>query len=149
MRISDWSSDVCSSDLDRGRRRGDRARGIPPGRRQALGHHHFRDPDGALMELKELRGKSADELKAHMVELQKEQFSLRMQKATGQLAKTHDVRRVRREIARVNRSEEHTSELQSLMRISYAVFCLKKKKQQKRTTTEHEKYVVMRCKGRE
>src|SRR3546814_6239941 len=32
------------------------------------------------------------------------------------------------------RSEEHTSELQSLMRISYAVFCLKKKKQQKATT---------------
>src|SRR3546814_6505845 len=32
----------------------------------------------------------------------------------------------------VPRSEEHTSELQSLMRISYAVFCLKKKKQQKR-----------------
>src|SRR3546814_8572540 len=32
------------------------------------------------------------------------------------------------------RSEEHTSELQSLMRISYAVFCLKKKKQQKNTT---------------
>src|SRR3546814_9745140 len=34
------------------------------------------------------------------------------------------------------RSEEHTSELQSLMRISYAVFCLKKKKQQKNTTTK-------------
>src|SRR3546814_7365883 len=33
------------------------------------------------------------------------------------------------------RSEEHTSELQSLMRISYAVFCLKKKKQNKRTLT--------------
>src|SRR3546814_5801504 len=32
------------------------------------------------------------------------------------------------------RSEEHTSELQSLMRISYAVFCLKKKKQKKKTT---------------
>src|SRR3546814_3410711 len=32
------------------------------------------------------------------------------------------------------RSEEHTSELQSLMRISYAVFCLKKKKTQKKTT---------------
>src|SRR3546814_7611505 len=31
----------------------------------------------------------------------------------------------------IGRSEEHTSELQSLMRISYAVFCLKKKKQQK------------------
>src|SRR3546814_5577555 len=36
--------------------------------------------------------------------------------------------------ARANRSEEHTSELQSLMRISYAVFCLKKKK----TTTRNE-----------
>src|SRR3546814_2541066 len=32
-----------------------------------------------------------------------------------------------------NRSEEHTSELQSLMRISYAVFCLKKKKKNKNT----------------
>src|SRR3546814_8707542 len=34
----------------------------------------------------------------------------------------------------VGRSEEHTSELQSLMRISYAVFCLKKKKQHQTTT---------------
>src|SRR3546814_1049070 len=33
-------------------------------------------------------------------------------------------------VAQLCRSEEHTSELQSLMRISYAVFCLKKKKQQ-------------------
>jgi large subunit ribosomal protein L29 len=56
------------------------------------------------MELKQLKAKSADELKAHLLELQKEQFSLRMQKATGQLppAKTHEPRRVRREIARVN-----------------------------------------------
>jgi large subunit ribosomal protein L29 len=54
------------------------------------------------MELKQLRQKSADELKAHLLDLQKEQFALRMQKATGQLAKTHDVRRVRREIAQVN-----------------------------------------------
>ena len=56
------------------------------------------------MELKQLRQKSADELKAHLVDLQKEQFALRMQKATGQLppAKTHEARRVRREIARVN-----------------------------------------------
>src|SRR3546814_6382413 len=36
--------------------------------------------------------------------------------------------------AEVGRSEEHTSELQSLMRISYAVFCLKKKKEQKQQT---------------
>src|SRR3546814_4232669 len=35
------------------------------------------------------------------------------------------------------RSEEHTSELQSLMRISYAVFCLKKQKTKKSTTTVH------------
>src|SRR3546814_2075302 len=34
-----------------------------------------------------------------------------------------------------SRSEEHTSELQSLMRISYAVFCLKKKKNQQHTST--------------
>ena len=54
------------------------------------------------MELKQLRQKSADELHAHLVELQKERFALRMQKATGQLAKTHEARRVRREIARVN-----------------------------------------------
>src|SRR3546814_3082188 len=36
-----------------------------------------------------------------------------------------------------SRAEEHTSELQSLMRISYAVFCLKKKK---RTTTDRDKH---------
>ena len=54
------------------------------------------------MELKQLKQKSADELKSHLVDLHKEQFSLRMQKATGQLAKTHEARRVRREIARVN-----------------------------------------------
>src|SRR3546814_4967774 len=41
----------------------------------------------------------------------------------------------RRELELVGRSEEHTSELQSLMRISYAVFCLKKKKQQTQYTT--------------
>jgi large subunit ribosomal protein L29 len=54
------------------------------------------------MELKELRQKSAADLKAHLLDLHKEQFSLRMQKATGQLTKTHDISRVRREIARVN-----------------------------------------------
>src|SRR3546814_2373853 len=38
------------------------------------------------------------------------------------------------------RSEEHTSELQSLMRISYAVFCLKQKKTNKTTTKQRHKY---------
>src|SRR3546814_7020447 len=39
---------------------------------------------------------------------------------------------------RQRRSEEHTSELQSLMRISYAVFCLKKKKKKKKSNKEAE-----------
>jgi len=54
------------------------------------------------MNINELRKKSQAELEAHLVELHKERFSLRMQHATGQLAKTHETRRVRREIARVN-----------------------------------------------
>src|SRR3546814_6709518 len=41
----------------------------------------------------------------------------------------------RKRLFRNGRSEEHTSELQSLMRISYAVFCLKKKKSQKKNRT--------------
>src|SRR3546814_8847117 len=50
-----------------------------------------------------------------------------------------DGRMVYYSIASEERSEEHTSELQSLMRISYAVFCLKKKNQNRTTlTTEHE-----------
>ena len=53
------------------------------------------------MAIKQLRQKSADELKSHLLDLRKEQFALRMQKATGQLPKTHETRRVRREIARV------------------------------------------------
>src|SRR3546814_7602781 len=43
----------------------------------------------------------------------------------------------RREVLLDVRSEEHTSELQSLMRISYAVFCLKKKNKQRITVTSH------------
>src|SRR3546814_4457171 len=42
-----------------------------------------------------------------------------------------------RNISASSRSEEHTSELQSLMRISYAVFCLKKKKKQQRPSIYH------------
>src|SRR3546814_9485763 len=40
------------------------------------------------------------------------------------------------------RSEEHTSELQSLMRISYAVFCLKKKRHQPQTHTAIHNYII-------
>src|SRR3546814_1029700 len=51
-----------------------------------------------------------------------------------------------REYRAIARSEEHTSELQSLMRISYAVFCLKKKKKQsKKKQREHvQKYNTKR-----
>ncbi|SMQ96255.1 50S ribosomal protein L29 [Xanthomonas fragariae] len=53
------------------------------------------------MDIKQLREKSSDELKVHLTDLRKEQFSLRMQQVTGQLPKTNETRRVRREIARV------------------------------------------------
>lgn len=48
----------------------------------------------------ELRKKSAEELAKHLVDLQQEQFKLRMNKATGQLSRTHRLLEVRREIAR-------------------------------------------------
>lgn len=53
------------------------------------------------MDIKELRQKSAAELKAHLLDLRREQFNLRMQKGSGQLSQSHQMRNVRREIARV------------------------------------------------
>src|SRR3546814_1998330 len=47
-----------------------------------------------------------------------------------------------RRLGQIARSEEHTSELQSLMRISYAVFCLKKKKQHTSKTTQNKKIPI-------
>src|SRR3546814_10396559 len=47
---------------------------------------------------------------------------------------------------RKNRSEEHTSELQSLMRISYAVFCLKKKKEESTSTIKQVRNCTRMCK---
>lgn len=52
------------------------------------------------MKTAELRNKSVEELNKHLVELQQEQFKLRMSKATGQLARTHRLKEVRRDIAR-------------------------------------------------
>lgn len=49
----------------------------------------------------ELRVKNASELREELGSLLKEQFTQRMQKGTGQLVKPHDLRRLRREIARV------------------------------------------------
>ncbi|HEY8228989.1 MAG TPA: 50S ribosomal protein L29 [Rhodanobacteraceae bacterium] len=52
------------------------------------------------MDTNEMRGKSAQELTDHIADLRREQFSLRMQKAQGQNAQTHQFAKVRREIAR-------------------------------------------------
>ena len=54
------------------------------------------------MKTEELRGKTRDELLDELVSLRREQFNLRMQQATGQLAQNHQFREVRRNIARVN-----------------------------------------------
>jgi large subunit ribosomal protein L29 len=52
------------------------------------------------MDIEEMRKKSAQDLNDHIADLRREQFSLRMQKAQGQNAQTHQVARVRREFAR-------------------------------------------------
>jgi len=53
------------------------------------------------MNASELKDKSVDELQAELLELRKEQFNLRMQKATGQSNQSHTLKVVRRNIARV------------------------------------------------
>ena len=53
------------------------------------------------MKAADLRAKSADELKSELVDLKKEQFTLRFQAASGQLENTARVREVRRDIARI------------------------------------------------
>lgn len=50
---------------------------------------------------KELRAKPAADLQKELLELRREQFNLRMARATGQAAKPHDFTRVRRDIARL------------------------------------------------
>jgi large subunit ribosomal protein L29 len=52
------------------------------------------------MDIKDLKAMPAKELNAHIEELRREQFNLRMQRGTGQLNKTHRIKEVRREIAR-------------------------------------------------
>ncbi len=53
------------------------------------------------MKAEELRGKTPDQLKEQLLDLKKEQFNLRFQRATGQLENTARVREVRRDIARI------------------------------------------------
>src|SRR3546814_9522944 len=122
MRISDWSSDVCSSDLQR-YSRSRRA----PGKEDegqledahAVEAAQQRRPFGPLSEVSP----------QHQIE----------QGAAHQGGKAHqqgngDAVPDLQAVGRNFRSEEHTSELQSLMRISYAVFCLKKKNTNRQLT---------------
>src|SRR3546814_1524584 len=104
MRISDWSSDVCSSDLHRGwaHRRGFLLRFCKEREGRKAGP--CADPPNGRY-----RGAG----------LRRGQSAMRPRSAWSR-ATSSDWRRV------WVRSEEHTSELQSLMRSSYAVFCLKK-----------------------
>ncbi|VXC96203.1 50S ribosomal protein L29 [Pseudomonas sp. 9Ag] len=53
------------------------------------------------MKANELRGKSAQQLNEQLLELLRDQFNLRMQKATGQLGQSHLLSQVKRDIARV------------------------------------------------
>ena len=53
------------------------------------------------MKIEDVRGLSADQLTETLVNLKKEQFNLRFQKATGQIEKTHRVDQVRKDIARI------------------------------------------------
>jgi large subunit ribosomal protein L29 len=54
------------------------------------------------MKISEVRQKTKDELNSMLLELAREQFNLRMQKGTGQLSKPDQVKKVRRDIARIH-----------------------------------------------
>ena len=53
------------------------------------------------MKAEELKGKSADELQTQLLDLKKEAFNLRFQRASGQLENTARIRQVRRDVARI------------------------------------------------
>src|SRR3546814_2689882 len=132
MRISDWSSDVCSSDLRGGEKkialvaRGvDRPVQFRPPRTNDAPHIMAGDETIRPQILRDLQ--KIGELH-RLVAAHAGNRSPSRQIAFGEI-----VHHLRAEAAFIiqhimrDRSEEHTSELQSLMRISYAVFCLKKK----------------------
>src|SRR3546814_5317888 len=127
MRISDWSSDVCSSDLQGGGgRRHERGTAL----RRTGARGPVSDPD-RLHRVDARRRLAGDGGAVGRVrEAAAEPRGLRLRGDAVALHHPLSDADQPRVAARRNpqRSEEHTSELQSLMRISYAVFCLKKKK---------------------
>src|SRR3546814_4960761 len=104
MRISDWSSDVCSSDLLLAAFAAETRRDFVV---LTLNIEH----DNRIRPLQQIGNDDADALARSGRGF--EQYMLHLAHHEKAVAD--------------KRSEEHTSELQSLMRISYAVFCLKKK----------------------
>src|SRR3546814_5585504 len=121
MRISDWSSDVCSSDLFAGRQRFDR-RACPPF--PAGNERSGCSPGGERVAMREIA----------IVVGERDKMDLRARREVLEQVKAADLVTAIGRIRHAVRSEEHTSELQSLMRISYAVFCLKKKNYNTRVT---------------
>src|SRR3546814_4276542 len=120
MRISDWSSDVCSSDLQALLRR--RAEDTPR-RQREVGIAALLGTADAAAELVKLRqAEHVGTVDHHGVGGRDVEARL------DDVGRQQDVVLAVVEVGHHRRSEEHTSELQSLMRISYAVFCLKKKK---------------------
>src|SRR3546814_10511582 len=119
MRISDWGSDVCSSDLDR-----DRARRAAEQDRFGERAMHRRLEPGQVAIIASMLG-AAHAISAPPPNERKDRKKLDAAKAIDRPKMIWISRR---------RSEEHTSELQSLMRISYAVFCLKKKTKKTKQT---------------
>src|SRR3546814_9207135 len=108
MRISDWSSDVCSSDLCKAAALDKR----PAVRPDIRAPEQRQCPSGLTL--------------AASPAVQVDDVPLRLH--VGTVIADNDYVLARHLEFPAKRSEEHTSELQSLMRISYAVFCLKKKK---------------------
>src|SRR3546814_5069138 len=116
MRISDWSSDVCSSDLDAARTTAIESR---------------QDAISKILKQGGLEKKDEKTGKTFIEQLSSEQrLSLEneMRKLWYDRSKQGFVQLIPGELAPMERSEEHTSELQSLMSSTYDVFCLKKKK---------------------
>src|SRR3546814_8579548 len=132
MRISDWSSDVCSSDLlPTDQRRQRRIRPDVPAKPERASKPVERHLRGACRAAPAVGCDMRDDMVTHLAERCPRQVraqaqiegALDCEEEVGVVAITDPANRIEH-----LRSEEHTSELQSLMRISYAVFCLKKKK---------------------
>src|SRR3546814_5467889 len=131
MRISDWSSDVCSSDLI-DIANGLKARGDPRLLQIALENllgNAWKFTAGRSPARIEL-GQGGRDM-AYFVRDNGVGFDMAYaDQLFRAFQRLHDMRAF-------PRSEEHTSELQSLMRISYAVFCLKKKNNERYRVTNH------------